>query len=259
MNKSSSMYLFECYIWLVNTIARGPISRAAIDDKWARASVNDYKTDSIPECTFHRWRNNVQLHLFLFLRVRPPPFTDVLNLNWQIVRIIYEILFADFFKHTSHVGWEKTRYRFIINSMHCIGGNCHHISWDKPIPKTEKLIRYMIGCFFTRFINTWKSKPGVNISLSLILNIFGFIYLTDMIIKGNKQKVNSFLAGSVFWVFATHDHLAIAIRRLLKKIGGGIKKVLKQGIFNIVMHIQFVNVMGNSACDSVNQSIFFRG
>lgn len=61
MNKSSTAYLFECYIWLVNTIARGPISRAAIDDKWARASVNDYKTDSIPECTFHRWRNNVQL------------------------------------------------------------------------------------------------------------------------------------------------------------------------------------------------------
>ena len=61
MKKSSTSYLFECYIWLVNTIARGPISRAEIDDKWARASVNDYKTDSIPECTFHRWRNNVQL------------------------------------------------------------------------------------------------------------------------------------------------------------------------------------------------------
>ena len=61
MNKSSTSYLFECYIWLVNTIARGPISRAAIDDKWARASVNDYKTDSIPECTFHRWKNNVSL------------------------------------------------------------------------------------------------------------------------------------------------------------------------------------------------------
>lgn len=61
MNKSSTLYLFECYIWLVNTIARGPITRAAIDDKWARASVNDYKTDSIPECTFHRWRNNVEL------------------------------------------------------------------------------------------------------------------------------------------------------------------------------------------------------
>ena len=49
--------------------------------------------------------------------------------------------------------------------------------------------------------------------VSLILNIFGFIYLADLIIKGDKQKVNAFLAGSVFWVFATHDHLAIFIRR----------------------------------------------
>ena len=56
MNKSSATYLFECYIWLVNTIARGPISRTNIDDKWARASINDYKKDSIPESTFHRWR-----------------------------------------------------------------------------------------------------------------------------------------------------------------------------------------------------------
>ena len=61
MRKSSTSYLFECYIWLVNTIARGPISRDAIDDKWARSSVNDYKTDSIPDTTFHRWRNNVEL------------------------------------------------------------------------------------------------------------------------------------------------------------------------------------------------------
>ena len=61
MRKSSTSYLFECYIWLVNTIARGPISRAAIDEKWAHSSVNDYKTDSIPETTFHRWRNAVQL------------------------------------------------------------------------------------------------------------------------------------------------------------------------------------------------------
>ena len=58
--KSSSSHLFECYIWLVNTILRGPISRPAIDDKWARASVNDYKQDSIADCTFHRWRNNAQ-------------------------------------------------------------------------------------------------------------------------------------------------------------------------------------------------------
>ena len=34
-----------------------------------------------------------------------------------------------------------------------------------------------------------------------------------MIVKGDKTKVNSFLAGSVFWVYALHDHLAIALRR----------------------------------------------
>lgn len=61
MNKSSTSHLFECYIWLVNTIARGPVTRAEIDDKWTRSSVNDYKTDAIPETTFHRWRNTVEL------------------------------------------------------------------------------------------------------------------------------------------------------------------------------------------------------
>ena len=60
MRKSSTPYLFKCYIWFVNTIANGPISREAIDEKWARASVNDYETDAIPESTFHRWRNTVE-------------------------------------------------------------------------------------------------------------------------------------------------------------------------------------------------------
>lgn len=50
--------------------------------------------------------------------------------------------------------------------------------------------------------------------ISLVLNICGFIYLADIIAKGEKTKVNPFLAGSVFWVYATHDHLAIALRRL---------------------------------------------
>lgn len=48
---------------------------------------------------------------------------------------------------------------------------------------------------------------------SLITNIFAFLMLADMIVKGDRTKVNSLLAGSVFWVFATHDHLAIALRR----------------------------------------------
>ena len=49
--------------------------------------------------------------------------------------------------------------------------------------------------------------------VSLVLNICAFIFLADMIVKGDKTKVNSFLAGSVFWVYALHDHLAIALRR----------------------------------------------
>lgn len=61
MKKSSTAYLFECYIWLLNTIARGPISRAAIDEKWAYSSVNDYKQDYIPESNFHRWKNTIEL------------------------------------------------------------------------------------------------------------------------------------------------------------------------------------------------------
>ena len=58
--KSSTAYLFECYIWLVNTLARGPISRADLDRKWAHSSVNEYKQDSLPESNFHRWRRTVE-------------------------------------------------------------------------------------------------------------------------------------------------------------------------------------------------------
>lgn len=59
--KSSTAYLFECYIWLVNTLARGPISRADLDRKWARSNANAYRQDSLPESNFHRWRRTVEL------------------------------------------------------------------------------------------------------------------------------------------------------------------------------------------------------
>ena len=59
--KSSTAYLFNCYIWLLNTIARGPISRAAIDEKWAHSSVNEYKQDYLLESNFHRWKSTVEM------------------------------------------------------------------------------------------------------------------------------------------------------------------------------------------------------
>lgn len=60
-SKSSSAYLFKCYMWLINTIARrGPISRANIDALWNAWPVNDYrKYNGIPESTFHRWRSYI--------------------------------------------------------------------------------------------------------------------------------------------------------------------------------------------------------
>lgn len=61
MNKSSTLYLLKCYIWLINTVARGPISRAEIDAKWARSEANDTKTNAIPESTFFRWKNAIDL------------------------------------------------------------------------------------------------------------------------------------------------------------------------------------------------------
>ena len=61
--------------------------------------------------------------------------------------------------------------------------------------------------------------------LSLITNIFAFLIIADMIVKGDKKKVNPFLAGSVFWVFATHDHLAIAFRRLCMTYWGNVSDI----------------------------------
>ncbi len=60
-NKKSSMpYLFNCYIWLLNTILRGPISRAAIDEKWAHANANAYGQEYLPESNFHRWKDTIE-------------------------------------------------------------------------------------------------------------------------------------------------------------------------------------------------------
>lgn len=56
--------------------------------------------------------------------------------------------------------------------------------------------------------------------MSLVTNIFAFLFWGDMYMKGDKGKINLFLAGSVFWVYAIHDHLAIALRRLMMSYWG---------------------------------------
>ena len=41
-------------------LLRGPISRAAIDEKWAHSRVNEYKQDYLPESNFHRWKSTIE-------------------------------------------------------------------------------------------------------------------------------------------------------------------------------------------------------
>ncbi len=62
--------------------------------------------------------------------------------------------------------------------------------------------------------------------LSLIINIFAFLMFADIIIKGRTEKVNSFLTGSVFWIFATHYHLAIILRRLCVYYWGDVSDIM---------------------------------
>lgn len=59
MPKSPSYNLFQCYIWLINTIhSAGEITREEIDRKWARnCSLNPDGEECIPERTFHHWRH----------------------------------------------------------------------------------------------------------------------------------------------------------------------------------------------------------
>jgi len=62
MSKLNSALLFRCYIWLTETIySAGYITRQEIDEKWARnTTLNHHNESSIPERTFHNWKNAIQ-------------------------------------------------------------------------------------------------------------------------------------------------------------------------------------------------------
>ena len=128
MNKSSTSYLFECYIWLVNTIARGPVSRKDIDSKWAKSSVNDYKTDSIPECTFHRWRNNVQLLFDVTIRCNS--------------RGEYYLEGGDSLRSED---WHSRMFRlFAVNSLIKDSKELRHRILHEPVPSGEKYLTTVV-------------------------------------------------------------------------------------------------------------------
>lgn len=61
--------------------------------------------------------------------------------------------------------------------------------------------------------------------VSLVTNIFVFLLLSDVIVWKYKNKASLFLTNSVFWVYAIHDHLAIALRRLCMSYWGGVSDI----------------------------------
>lgn len=62
MRDRSASSLYSKYIWLVDTIySAGHITRDEIDRRWAVSPVNDEHETSIPETTFYRWRNEVEM------------------------------------------------------------------------------------------------------------------------------------------------------------------------------------------------------
>lgn len=53
---------YNKYIWLVDTIrSAGKITRLDIDRRWAQSHLNEYHESRIPERTFYRWINEIQL------------------------------------------------------------------------------------------------------------------------------------------------------------------------------------------------------
>lgn len=59
-SKESTSYLFNRYVWLVDTIYRsGRITFEAINEKWSRSELNDSGED-IPLRTFHNHRKAIE-------------------------------------------------------------------------------------------------------------------------------------------------------------------------------------------------------
>lgn len=53
--------LFNRYIWLTELIySAGRITREDINRRWAMSSLNEEQSSSIPERTFHRWKNGIE-------------------------------------------------------------------------------------------------------------------------------------------------------------------------------------------------------
>lgn len=57
----SSAQVFKIYIWLVDTISSGHLSKADIDRRWAHSAVNEFGETEFPVRKFHRYKDDILL------------------------------------------------------------------------------------------------------------------------------------------------------------------------------------------------------
>ena len=59
----SPAQVFKVYIWLVDTISSGHLSKDDIDRRWAHSAINEYGEPDFPTRKFHRYKEDIY-HLF---------------------------------------------------------------------------------------------------------------------------------------------------------------------------------------------------
>ncbi len=55
----SPAQVFKIYIWLVDTIASGHLSKEDIDRRWAHSAINEYGEQVFPVRKFHRYKDDI--------------------------------------------------------------------------------------------------------------------------------------------------------------------------------------------------------
>ena len=55
----SPAQVFKIYIWLVDTIASGHLTKDDIDRRWAHSTVNEYGEMTFPSRKFHRYKEDI--------------------------------------------------------------------------------------------------------------------------------------------------------------------------------------------------------
>ena len=55
----SPAQVFKIYIWLVDTVASGRLSKEDIDRRWSHSTVNEYGEQAFPVRKFHRYKDDI--------------------------------------------------------------------------------------------------------------------------------------------------------------------------------------------------------